>query len=158
MEKIQEQVEVKLEQDAAALEALNLRLSWVGRRWLQHDLDAHHLTVPQYMTLRCIQDSTEGCSMSELAESSHQVSATMTGIVDRLADRGLVARTPHPRDRRTLRVVLTPAGQQLMAEIHAAKRTLTRQVLSSLLVEERQAMIQTTRRYLEMMESILCSP
>ncbi len=150
---MQEKQANQLENDAATLEALNLRLSWVSRRRLQQDLEAFGLTVPQFMAMRCIQDSQQGCSMSELAESSHQVGATMTGIVGRLVDRGLVNRTRDPHDRRTLIVALTPAGSQLMNEISWAKRSRNMEVLSSLSPEERRALIETTQRYLEVMET-----
>lgn len=149
-EKVLEQQQ--LEQDAAEIEALNMRLSWVSRRRMQIDLDAYGLTLPQYMAMRCMQENEQGCSMSDLAEASHQVSATMTGIIDRLADRGLVARNPDPRDRRALRVVLTPAGHELLQQVAATKRELTLKILSELSGEERRAMIDSTRRYLEVME------
>jgi DNA-binding MarR family transcriptional regulator len=157
MEMQLDDVDISLERDAAELEALNLRLNWVSRSWLQRDLVAYNMTVPQYMTLRCIQDSQEGCSMSKLAESSHQLTATMTGIVDRLVERGLVERTRHPSDRRALVVLLTPAGLKLMETINAAKRSLIMRVLSSLSMLERQAMLNTTHRYLEVMENTVCS-
>jgi DNA-binding MarR family transcriptional regulator len=157
MEMQLDDIDISLERDAAELEALNLRLNWVSRSWLQRDLVAYNMTVPQYMTLRCIQDSQEGCSMSKLAESSHQLTATMTGIVDRLVERGLVERTRHPSDRRALVVLLTPAGLKLMETINAAKRSLIMRVLSSLSMLERQAMLNTTHRYLEVMENTVCS-
>jgi DNA-binding MarR family transcriptional regulator len=157
MEMQLDDVDISLERDAAELEALNLRLNWVSRSWLQRDLVAYNMTVPQYMTLRCIQDSQEGCSMSKLAESSHQLTATMTGIVDRLVERGLVERTRHPSDRRALVILLTPAGLKLMETINAAKRSLIMRVLSSLSMLERQAMLNTTHRYLEVMENTVCS-
>jgi DNA-binding MarR family transcriptional regulator len=157
MEMQLDDIDISLERDAAELEALNLRLNWVSRSWLQRDLVAYNMTVPQYMTLRCIQDSQEGCSMSKLAESSHQLTATMTGIVDRLVERGLVERTRHPSDRRALVILLTPAGLKLMETINAAKRSLIMRVLSSLSMLERQAMLNTTHRYLEVMENTVCS-
>lgn len=139
------------------LEALNLRMSWASRKRLQMDLEAFNLTVPQYMTLRCVYNKEEGCSMSELAESSHQLSATMTGIVDRLEDRGLVERRRDPNDRRAQIVGLTPQGKALMEQANAAKRRVTMQGLSLLTPEERRAMIETTQHYLEILETLSSS-
>jgi DNA-binding MarR family transcriptional regulator len=144
---------IELEPEAAALEALSLRLSWSMRRRLAQQLDAFGLTMPQYMALTCIQRSAQGCSMTELAEASHQHTATMTGIVDRLVERGLVQRTRHPQDRRALIVALTDAGQQLMGEVAAHKRTWTRAFLSVLSAEERQSMLSAIERFLEVVEA-----
>lgn len=48
--------------------------------------------------------------MHELATMLHCDNSNVTGIVDRLEARGLVARRPHERDRRVKHVVLTALG------------------------------------------------
>jgi DNA-binding MarR family transcriptional regulator len=50
-------------------------------------------------------------------------SGTMTNRIDRLAQRGLVARLPDPGDRRSILVALTPKG---LALVDAALTTLLR--------------------------------
>jgi DNA-binding MarR family transcriptional regulator len=90
--------------------------------------------------------------MSQLAESSHQVSATMTGIVDRLVERGLVARERDPQDRRTLRVDLTLAGRELLEQVRYHKRTWLLQFLEELSPGERRTMIEMAGRYLAIVE------
>lgn len=137
------------------LESLTVQLGWVARRRLEKELDAYGLTPPQYMVLRCIRDSERGCSMSELAESSFQVSATMTGIVDRLVERGLVQRERDPHDRRTLRVVLTGAGTDLLAKVSEAKRQWLHEFFGVLSPEDRKRMIEMGRRYLEIVQSAI---
>lgn len=47
----------------------------------------------------------------EVARRLEVSTAASTGIVDRLARRGHVARTPHPVDRRRTEVALTPSGR-----------------------------------------------
>lgn len=131
---------------------LTTRLGWLSRRRFEQELDAFNITVPQFMALRCIAENEAGCNMSELAEASNQVSATMTGIVDRLEDRGLVMRERDPRDRRAQRVALTPAGKALMQQIRRHKQAWIGQFLSTLSPEERRLMIQMARRYLEVIE------
>lgn len=143
---------MELEDDATALEAIHLQLSWVSRQRLEQDLEAYHLTAPQFMVLRCIEENEPGCSMSMLAQSSHQVSATMTGIVDRLVEHGLVNRQREAHDRRSLRITLTKEGRALIEKVNENKRAWMRHLLSGLDAEERQALIQLSRRYLEMME------
>jgi len=55
------------------------------------------------------------CALKVLAQRMQLESSTVVGIVDRLVAKGLVLRSPDPRDRR--RVSLAPAakGQELLA-------------------------------------------
>lgn len=141
-----------LEQDASRLEEINLRLSWLMRKRNEQELDRFGLTMPQYMALSCIQRNTRGCSMSELAESSHQLSATMTGIIDRLVDRGLVLRERDPHDRRALRVALTEEGCRVIDQVNDSQRQRMRALLGVIPAEERQQIIETFARYLRAVE------
>lgn len=55
--------------------------------------------------------------MSELAGVLFCDTSNVTGIVDRLEDRGLVVRRPAPHDRRVKLLELTERGAQVGAEI-----------------------------------------
>jgi DNA-binding MarR family transcriptional regulator len=57
--------------------------------------------------------------MNELASMLHCDNSNVTGIVDRLEARGLVARRPHEHDRRVKQVVLTALGAQANEQIRA---------------------------------------
>ena len=50
----------------------------------------------------------------ELAEAERVRTPTMTRIVSRLEELGLVARTPHPTDGRQVILALSPAGRELL--------------------------------------------
>jgi DNA-binding MarR family transcriptional regulator len=58
--------------------------------------------------------SEPGLSHGELAERLFAQRSTVSGIVDRLEDRGVVARETDPDDRRGLRLSLTPLGRRLV--------------------------------------------
>lgn len=73
------------------------------------------LTPNDARTLQSL-SSSEGRSMSALAEEWKLDASTVTWIVDRLEGKGLVQRRPHPSDRRSKLVVLTPKGARLMAK------------------------------------------
>lgn len=47
----------------------------------------------------------------EIAELLGLTSGSITGLVDRLEKSGFITRAPHPTDRRSLLVVMTPAGR-----------------------------------------------
>jgi DNA-binding MarR family transcriptional regulator len=55
--------------------------------------------------------------MGELAQHMHCDSSNITGIVDRLEERGLVERGAAEGDRRVKLVALTAAGERLRAEL-----------------------------------------
>jgi DNA-binding MarR family transcriptional regulator len=59
----------------------------------------------------------EPVPMGDLAAALHCDSSNITGIVDRLEERGLVRREPAPGDRRVKMLVLTASGERLRQEI-----------------------------------------
>lgn len=144
-----------LRADAAELEAITLRLGWLMRRRLEQELDMFGLTMPQHMALSYVWRSEHGRSMSEVAEASHQLSATMTGIIDRLVDRGLVLRERDPNDRRALRVRSTPEGDQLMEKVIKAKQAWMVRHLAVYQPEERRELIAIFSHFLDVLEKPL---
>jgi DNA-binding MarR family transcriptional regulator len=73
----------------------------------------HGLTVPQLATLRAVANR-QPVTASGLAKAIHLSLATVTGILDRLEKRGLVARSRDGHDRRSVVVQLTEAGAKLV--------------------------------------------
>lgn len=55
--------------------------------------------------------------MAELASVNSCDASNITGLVDKLEARGLIARAPHPDDRRVKMIVVTPAGARLRAQL-----------------------------------------
>jgi len=74
------------------------------------------LSPPQVMALRHL-DPSEPRPMSELACALHCDNSNVTGIVDRLEDRGLVERHPAEHDRRVKMLVVTDRGAELRARL-----------------------------------------
>jgi DNA-binding MarR family transcriptional regulator len=75
----------------------------------------HQLTSPQLVCLREIRRDGE-TTPSALARRISLSQATVTGILDRLAARGLISRTRSETDRRRVLLRLTPEGEQLARE------------------------------------------
>jgi DNA-binding MarR family transcriptional regulator len=67
--------------------------------------------------------------------------ATIQGVVRRLIDRGLVARTDDPMDRRTIVLAPTAAGVVLAGRAVAGARRITEATLDPLDAEERAALL-----------------
>src|SRR5438128_11889279 len=75
-------------------------------------LTPHGITPPQWGVLVALWEQ-DGLSLSELAQRSFFDGPTMTGIVDRLENSGLVERRRDSQDRRVISVYLTDAGREL---------------------------------------------
>jgi DNA-binding MarR family transcriptional regulator len=76
------------------------------------------LSLAQYRVLAAVDDGGERAT--HLAEGLALAKPTVTAAVDGLAERGLLAREPVPRDRRSVRIALTPAGRQVLRDAEAA--------------------------------------
>ncbi len=64
--------------------------------------------------------NTAGMSPKELGEKTLITKGTLTGVVDRLSDKGLVRRSASTSDKRSQIVQLTPEGETLFASIFPA--------------------------------------
>jgi DNA-binding MarR family transcriptional regulator len=79
----------------------------------------------------------------DLARTLQVVPRTVTGIVDDLTAAGLLARTPHPHDRRALLVSLTDDGRQLIAKLSDERAALAAQLCAGLDVDDLRAAAAT---------------
>jgi DNA-binding MarR family transcriptional regulator len=76
----------------------------------------------------------------ELADAERVAPPTMTKVLAKLEERGLIQRSPHPTDGRQVILSATEAGRAVIAEQQAAKdRWLTR-VLADLPAGERETL------------------
>jgi DNA-binding MarR family transcriptional regulator len=71
----------------------------------------------QFNVLNLLHSAPAGLSQTELSRQLIMHRSNVTGLVDRLVKRGLLQRLDVAGDRRAYRVVLTPAGVNLIAEI-----------------------------------------
>lgn len=115
-------------------------------------VDQCGLTGPQLVVLREAA-RLSGASVSALARGVNLSQPTVSGILDRLEKRGLVRRERSDRDRRSLFVVVTNEGAEMLDE---APSLLQDQFLSELgrLEEwERTQMLATLQRVAGMMDA-----
>ena len=138
-----------IQSDLEAIERTMLQLGWATHRQLAQELSEFNLTVPQYTAMKALQNIGDNCTMSELADAARQISATMTGIVDRLVERNLLTRQRDPADRRAVRITLTEDGRKLLDAIQQKKRIRLRQFLEQLTPAERRDFVRLVQKYLE---------
>ena len=95
------------------------------REVTQHEhnyLSRGKITLPQLWVLECLSRRKESSPMNLLAESLRISRPAATGLVDRLIAQGLVRREGDPKDRRVVRITITPKGQKTIDNIWEQKR------------------------------------
>jgi DNA-binding MarR family transcriptional regulator len=95
------------------------------------------LTVAQVSALTSL-GLSGALTPSELAETERVQPPTMTKLVARLEERGLVQRTPHPTDRRQVILSATEAGRAVLAQYERARDEWLSRRLAELSQEERE--------------------
>ncbi len=102
-------------QEVRAPHGVGYRLKLVSQiisRRFQDQLDPYGLTVFHWVVLCCLWEQ-DGLATSALGEQLQQVGSTLTGVLDRMEERGIVRRERDPGDRRIWRIWLTDEGRQL---------------------------------------------
>ena len=89
------------------------------------------VTLPQFRTLVLL-DQQGSISVRELAEALDSAPSTTTRMCDRLVVKGLLARGPHPDDRRQVLLSVTASGRALVARSTARRRAEFERLLSAL--------------------------
>jgi DNA-binding MarR family transcriptional regulator len=74
-------------------------------------------TLPRFDLLAQLQRCPSGLSMGELSSRLMVTGGNVTALVDALEQDGLVRRGPHPKDRRSQVIRLTPKGRRSFADM-----------------------------------------
>jgi DNA-binding MarR family transcriptional regulator len=105
------------------------------------------LSPPQVRALGVL-DPGRPVPMSELAEALHCDNSNVTGIVDRLEDRGLVERRSATHDRRVKMLAVTERGAAVRERL-AERLQEAPEPLARLSPEDQRALRDIMRRALE---------
>jgi len=87
-------------------------VSQLMARKLQERLEPFGLTPFHWVVLCCLWDE-DGLPTSSIGEKLQQVGGTLTGVLDRMEERGLIRRERDIDDRRIWRIWLTEEGKRL---------------------------------------------
>jgi MarR family transcriptional regulator, organic hydroperoxide resistance regulator len=90
-----------------------------------------HLTAAEINALANLADRG-ALSVRELSAETGTRATTLTGVLDRLENRGYLTRELDPTDRRSFRLPLTEAGQAAAERVRAAVADLERDALARL--------------------------
>lgn len=125
------------------LDALAPLLAHQRRRWAAN-CQAHGLSIVGFHVMALLEER-DGLTMSQLADELDVALPNATGIVDRMARRGLVERADDPDDRRVVRVRLTEAGHSLVAEMESARSHRMSRLLALLDSSQQRRLLEAVR-------------
>jgi MarR family transcriptional regulator, transcriptional regulator for hemolysin len=86
------------------------------RTYANHEAAQFGITRAQWVVLVRL-DRSEGLKQSELAEMLELAPISLTRLLDKLCDSGLIERRADPIDRRAKRLFLTPAARPLLEKL-----------------------------------------
>jgi DNA-binding MarR family transcriptional regulator len=104
-------------------------------RALSTALAGENLTAAEINALANLGDGG-ALSVRELSDRTGTKASTLTGVLDRLENRGYLTRELDAGDRRSFRLPLTEAGREVAARVHAAIADLEREALAGLSAEQ----------------------
>jgi DNA-binding MarR family transcriptional regulator len=112
----------------------------IAREFIRHqskDFYKTKITPPQFIVLDIL-GKHEECKMSELARFINVTTAAMTGIVDRLVRDGYIARINDPKDRRIVKVKLTPKGRNAVDKMSEQRKKIAMKLFERISEKERE--------------------
>jgi DNA-binding MarR family transcriptional regulator len=113
-------------------------------------LEAQATAVPPaQLRVLTIVATNQHTNMSRLAEALEVVPSSASRLCDRLEANGLLRRLPDPRDRREVRLLVTPTAQRLLDELHERRRTALAEVLERMPEAARQELVRSLAAFAE---------
>lgn len=119
-----------------------------GRRITKASGRSLGLTGPQVTALKLLEGIGQ-LSLTDLSERMSAKNSTITGIVDRMVQSGLVERQRSEGDRRVVLIALTPKGTQLAQRIPVTAMEIFGGALRSLSAKDRVALTDIFKRLSE---------
>lgn len=106
---------------------LNQRIARVAARVMRDT----GLSVPQFDLLSTLSER-EGATQQDIAERLYVTKGNISGLIDRMAEAGLVERRALAHDRRSHALFITPAGRNALARGDAIQREMIARTLGQL--------------------------
>ncbi|WP_045732026.1 MarR family winged helix-turn-helix transcriptional regulator [Pseudarthrobacter chlorophenolicus] len=118
-------------------------------RRLRVEATGEVITPGQY-TVLAVLHGDGARTLRELADREHVQAPSMTRIVNALAEQGFVTRTQHPDDGRQVRIDITDAGREVLAEAREQRTAWLAQRVAGLSAEDRDILSRAARIMQEM--------
>ena len=102
---------------------------------------------PAQLRVLTIVATNRHTNMSRLAEALDVVPSSASRLCDRLEATGLLRRVPDPRDRREVRLLLTPSARRLLDELRERRRRALGTVLERMPPAAREELVRALRAF-----------
>ncbi|MGE5398670.1 MAG: MarR family winged helix-turn-helix transcriptional regulator [Chitinophagales bacterium] len=106
-------------------------------KYLSTHLEEYGVSVPQSFVLCCLMEE-DGQTLKEVGNRAQIDSSSMTVLVDKLENEGLVERRLDSQDRRAIRVFLTEKGRELGLRVLGAGALFNQELRKNLHDSEEQ--------------------
>lgn len=116
-------------------------LSQLLSRNFQERLEPLGLTPFHWVVLCCLWEE-DGLATSAIGEKLQQVGGTLTGVLDRMEERGLISRQRDRYDRRIVRIWLTDTGKELATVLPPMALEMRELVMAGFSASEREQFSQ----------------
>lgn len=129
------------------------------RRELQAELAFHDVTPQQWAVLRDVHEQErlpEGArrvAPSDVASRLFADRPTISGVVDRLVQRGYLYTMPNPSDRRSMLLALTPTARELIPVLDDVSHDLLHHALGGLSREQLTGLAASLHHMIRNLES-----
>lgn len=139
--------------EPGSLRTLLMRVARLSRQAWVADLEPYGLSPHLARALTVIAHAEGGGTRAaDLAERLRVSPRSATEVVDALADKGLVQRSPDPGDRRAKVIGLTDSGARLVAELDESRSRRDDEIFAGLDERDQGALARILTRVLEQNE------
>tara|TARA_B100001939_G_scaffold317850_2_gene304801 strand:- start:5740 stop:6207 length:468 start_codon:yes stop_codon:yes gene_type:complete len=112
---------------------------------LQNDLRPLKINVSRWRVLAAL-NARDGRSMGELCHYTMMEQSSISRVVDKMVEEGLVVRRVQEQDNRYILVYLTPKGRETFHLVYPKAYTRQDEALKGFSEEERQQLLAYLRR------------
>lgn len=99
-------------------------------------LAPYGITPVQHLILAVLFEE-DFLSPAEISERILMDGATLSGVLDRMAEAGLIRKEENPQDRRSLRISLTPKAKKMQADLAAQRKAINEELMAKFSLEEK---------------------
>ncbi|MGB9698592.1 MAG: MarR family winged helix-turn-helix transcriptional regulator [Thermodesulfobacteriota bacterium] len=99
-------------------------------------LAPYGITPVQHLILAVLAEE-EFLTPAEISERILMDGATLSGVLDRMAEASLIRKEENPQDRRSLKISLTAKAKKMCADLAAQRKALNEELTAKFTMEEK---------------------
>lgn len=109
-------------------------------------LQQHQELSRQELNIIKLLGQSGSMQMRELAHELMMPMSTLTGVMDRLAEKSIVIRNRSPKDKRVIKVNLASNGEKIFRTLQEQRLEITRNLMGKLRAEEQDILLLLSRK------------